>query len=601
MLSQVLQSQRAIEENFISLLKNICRSLKQIKVVQTQVITHGFEQNEYIAPVLLAACTQSKNLVYAQRIFHQIVDPNALVWNAMLKGFTDNGFHRETLGMFSQMISKDVKLNCFTFPVVLKSCGKICALTEGKEVHCVAVKNGFNENHFIGTTLVDMYSSGGEIGSAYKVFDEMPVKNIVAWTTIVSGYISCGDLESACSIFDTISDRDVILWNIMISGYISKGDMVKAKKLFDEMSMSVRDVMCWNTMLTGYVNNNDLEMGEKFFEQIPQKNVFSWNGLIAGYASKGSFSEVLRTFERMLVESDIRPNDVTLVYVLSACSRLGALALGKWVHIYVKNNALMGNVFVGNGLIDMYSKCGSIDAAVDVFNDMVSKDLITWNTMIGGLSTHGRGTDALKVFNQMMTIGEVPDGITFVGVISACSHMGLVEEGLSYFKLMTEDYSIVPEIEQYGCMVDLLARAGQLNEAVDFIRNMPIKTDAVIWSTLLGACRTYRNIQLAELALEQLVQLEPHDPANYLILSNIYGDTRRWDDLARLKIVMRDTTIKKPPGCSLIEVNDIPVEFVSLDKRCLGSDDIYNVLNGLREVLKLSWYEPDLEEFLQEV
>ncbi|KAF5206278.1 Pentatricopeptide repeat-containing protein [Thalictrum thalictroides] len=537
-------------------------------------------------------------MVYAQRVFDRILNPNVLLWNAMFKGYSENGFYRETLVMFNQMRSKDVRPNFFTIPVVLKCCVKVSALRKGKEVHCIVIKSGFNENHFIGTNLVDVYSIEGEIESARKVFDEMPMRNVVAWTTIISGYISSGDVESARGLFDRSTDRDVIMWNIMISGYIGKGDMVTARKLFDEMG--TRDVMSWNTILTGYVNNDDLEESERFFEEIPQKNVFSWNGLIAGYANKGRFFDVLRAFNKMLAESSVRPNDVTLVYVLSACSRLGALSLGKWVHVYAQSNGLKENTFVGNGLIDMYSKCGSIEIAVDIFNGMVSKDLITWNTMIGGLATHGRGTDALDVFHQMRNAAEKPDGITFVGVLCACSHMGLIEEGLSYFNLMTEGYSIIPQIEHYGCVVDLLARAGLLDEALDFIKKMPIEADSVIWSTLLGACKTYRKVQPAELALEWLIKLEPEDPANYLLLSNIYADARRWGDLARVKVAMRGTGIRKPPGCSLIEVNDNLIDFFSLDERHSDTEDIYKVLNGLSKLVKPLWLEPDLEEFVEE-
>ncbi|KAF9614765.1 hypothetical protein IFM89_020619 [Coptis chinensis] len=357
--------------------------------------------------------------------------------------------------------------------------------------------------------------------------------------------------------------------------------------------------MSWNTIMTGYFNNDDLEEGERFFEEIPQKNVFSWNGLIAGYASKGRFFQVLEAFKRMLAESSVCPSDATLVYALSACSRLGALGLGKWIHTYAESNGLKENVFIGNALIDMYSRGGSIDTAVAVFNGMGLKDLITWNSMIGGLATHGRGTDALYIFEQMRNNGETPDRITFIGVLSACSHMGLIDVGLSYFNSMTKDYSIVPEIEHYGCMVDLLARSGQLNEAVYFIRKMPIEADDVIWSTLLGACKTYGNVQLAELALEWLIKLEPKDPANYVMLSNIYGDTKRWADLARLKLVMRGTGIKKPPGCSLIEVDDSVTEFFSSDKRHPASANIYQVLNGLRVLLKSSWCGPELEELVE--
>ncbi|KAF8413540.1 hypothetical protein HHK36_001531 [Tetracentron sinense] len=584
---------RLLEEKFISLLQT-CKNLKHLQQIQNQIITHGFQHNEYVAPKLVAACAESNSMLYAHQIFDRIPDPNVVLWNAMFKGFAENQFFSATLLLFSQMKNRDVKPNCFTFPFVLKSCGKISALREGKEVHCFVIKSGFGENPFVGTTLIYMYSGGRAIDSAYQTFAEMPVRNIVAWTSIISGYILCDDIGSARRLFDLTLERDVVLWNTMVSGYIGSGDMGAARQLFDVMPN--RDVMSWNTVLIGYFNNSDFKAGERLFQEMPKKNVFSWNGLIGGYARNGRFFEVLGAFKRMLMESNVPPDDATLVTALSACARLGALDLGKWIHVYAESNGFKRNIYVGNGLIDMYAKCGSIESAVDVFNVMNSKDLITWNTIICGLAMHGRGTDALDFFSQMRNAKEKPDGITFVGILCACTHMGLVENGYSYFHSMIDEYSIVPQIEHYGCMVDLLSRAGLLNQAVDFVTKMPIEADGVIWSALLGACRIYKNVQLAELALDQLIHLEPKNPANYVMLSNIYGDLGRWEDVARLKVVMRETGVRKLPGCSLIEVNDGVVEFYSLDERHPRREEMYEALRGLMELLRSSGYEPDFEE-----
>ncbi|WRX28052.1 Pentatricopeptide repeat - like 10 [Theobroma cacao] len=301
----------------------------------------------------------------------------------------------------------------------------------------------------------------------------------------------------------------------------------------------------------------------------------------------------------MLIDGNVLPNDATLVTVLSACAKLGALDLGKWVHVYAENNGYKGNVYVGNALIDLYAKCGMIKNAVDMFKSMDKKDLISWNTIIGGLAMHGHGADALDLFYQMKNGGMNPDGITFIGVLCACTHMGLVEDGISYFLSMVDDYSIQPQIEHYGCMVDLLARAGLLPQALDFVKKMPMEADAVIWAALLGACRVYKNVEFAELALEHLITLEPKNPVNFVMLANIYGDLGRWKDVARLKVAMRDTGRKKLPGCSLIEVNDGVVEFYSLDERHPETKEIYGALRGLTKLLRSCGYIPDLQELGQ--
>ncbi|XP_062077901.1 pentatricopeptide repeat-containing protein At1g08070, chloroplastic [Humulus lupulus] len=585
---------RLLEEKLISLLQS-CKFAKHLHQIQTQIIIHGFQYNDFINPKIIIACVKIKRVDYARKVFDQIPEPNFALWNAMFRCYAKNERHREVLLLFGKMKRLDAIPNCFTFPDVIKSCGKLNALVEGEEVHCEVIKCGFTVNPYVGTTLIEMYSGGGAIGDAYKVFGEMYERNVVAWTSMINGYILCHDIVSARCLFDLAPERDIVLWNTIISGYIELGDMVAAQKLFDEMPN--RDIMSWNTMLNGYAKNGDVEACEMFFEEIPKRNVFSWNILVGGYARNACFFDVLKSFKRMLIEVDVSPNDATLVTVLSSCSRLGALDFGKWVHVYAVNIGYKGNVYIGNALIDMYAKCGLIENSVEVFTGMDMKDLITWNSIICSLAIHGRGDDALRMFSEMKKAGEKPDGITFIGILCACSHLGLIEDGLSYFNSMVNEYHITPEIEHYGCVVDLLARAGHLDRAVDFVKTMPIDADAVIWAALLGACKIYKNIELAELALERLIELEPQNPSNYVMLSNIYGDLGRWKDVSRLKVAMRDTGFKKFPGCSLIEVNDSVAEFYSFDERHPERDEIYGALAGLTKLLRSFGYVPDLMEF----
>ncbi|KAK6931513.1 Pentatricopeptide repeat [Dillenia turbinata] len=512
----------------------------------------------------------------------------------MFTAYSHNELYEDVIIIFNRMKSLDIEPNCYTFPIILKACEKIIALREGKQLHCLSEKWGFGKNPFVCCALIGMYSRGSEIKPAYKVFEEMADKNIVAWTSMINGFLLNCELDNARRLFDIAPERDIVLWNTMVSGYIGFGDMMMARKLFDQMPN--KDVMSWNTMLHGYARNSDIENCELWFEEMPERNIFSWNGLIGGYACNGCFSEVLSTFKRMLAVSNVVPNDATLVMVFSACARLGALDMGKWVHVYADSIGCKGNVSVGNALIDLYAKCGILDAAVDVFERMDTKDLISWNTIIGGLAIHGRGADALSLFNQMRNAGEKPDGVTFVGILSACAHMGLVQDGFSYFTSMLKDYDIVPQIEHYGCMVDLMGRAGLLEQAVEFVRRMPIKADSVIWASLLGACRVYKNVKVAELALEELTELEPQNPSNYVMLSNIYGDYGRWKDVARLKLAMRDTGLRKLPGCSSIEINDEVVEFHSLDERHPEKKEIYRTLKGLTRLSRSTGYMPHTME-----
>ncbi|KAI3467082.1 hypothetical protein Pfo_023745 [Paulownia fortunei] len=504
----------------------------------------------------------------------------------MSKGYLQNDVYNEVMVLFSDMMRENVKPNCYTLPVVLKSCCKALALREGDEVHCLAVKNGFKSNTYVGTNLIEL------------VFTEMVLRNVVSWTAMINGYVANGDLVSARRLFDLAPERDVVLWNRMVTAHAESGDMVEAKRLFDVMPG--KDLMSCNTLLNGYANNGDVEGCERLFEAMPERNIFSWNGLIGGYARNGRFIEVLGAFRRMLRETDVQPNDATLVNVLAACARLGALDFGKWVHIYAESNGYKGNVYVCNGLIDMYAKCGLVECAIDVFKSMDKKDLISWNTIINALAVHGHGADALSLFSKMKNTGEKPDGITFIGILCACSHMGLVKNGLDHFHSMTSEYSIEPQIEHYGCVVDLLARGGLLEQAVEFVHKMPIEADSVIWTALLAASRVHKKIKFAELSLQKLIELDPKNPANYVMLSNIYGEARKWGDLARLKVAVRDTGSKKVPGCSSIQTDDGIVEFYSFDERHSKTEEIYFALRGLTTLLRLSGYGTDLMELGQE-
>ncbi|URE32707.1 Pentatricopeptide repeat-containing protein [Musa troglodytarum] len=377
--------------------------------------------------------------------------------------------------------------------------------------------------------------------------------NDFAVPALIDMYSSNGDLGSARSLFDQTTDRDVVLWNTIISGYTRRGDMTAATELF--ASMPDRDAIVWNNILLGYADAGDLDACERIFEEMP------------GH--------------------DVKPNEATLATVLSACSKLGALRRGRRIHVYAEANGLNTSVCVSNGLIDMYAKCGCIDDAVGVFDAMQRKDLVTWNSMIAGLAMHGRGADALQLFRQMKRAGERPDGITFVGALSACAHIGLVDDGLMHFRSMSEDYKLIPWVEHYGCVVDLLSRAGLLAEAVEFIWRMPMEPDCVIWSALLGACQVHRDVAVAELAMDRLGRLAPGDAANYVVLSNIYGAAGRWKDVARMKRIAREQSTEKTPGGSSIEVDSEVVEFLSSDTRHRQTWKIYWVLEGLTELSKL--------------
>lgn len=386
-------------------------------------------------------------------------------------------------------------------------------------------------------------------------------------TGLVDVYARAGDVWSAQHLFDTMPEKSLVSLTAMITCYAKHGKVDEARALFD--GMRDRDVVCWNVMIDGYTQH-------------------------------GMPNEALLLFRTMLA-AKVKPNEVTVLSALSACGQIGALESGRWLHTYIANNRIQINVHVGTALIDMYSKCGSLEDARLVFDRIGDKDVVAWNTMIVGYAMHGFSQEALLLFNEMGRIGYQPTDITFIGILSACAHAGLVSQGREFFSSMKNNYGIKPKIEHYGCMVNLLSRAGHLEEAYDLIKNMDIDPDPVLWGTLLGACKLHGNTALGEEIAEFLVSNDLANSGTYILLSNIYAATGNWDGVAKVRTIMKESGIQKEPGCSSIEVNNKIHEFVAGDKRHLKSKQIYNMLEEINGWLKAHGYTPQTDIVLHDL
>ncbi|KAG0481417.1 hypothetical protein HPP92_012275 [Vanilla planifolia] len=381
---------------------------------------------------------------------------------------------------------------------------------------------------------------------------------------IVHMYSSCRAMEDACLMFDKMPRRDVVSYNIIITRFTKEGRMELARNLFNQM---------------------------------PTRSIRSWTALIAGYVQWKNPKEAVQLFLQMEA-TGMKPNEVTAVAILAACADLGALDLGKRIHEYSNRLGYLSNVRVSNTVIDMYIKCGCVENARNVFDSMTERTVVTWSTMIGGHAIHGQGKDALKLFGEMKTSGCEPNPITFVGLLHACSHMGLLEEGRRFFASMKKDYNIEPEIEHYGCMVDLFSRAGLLDEALVFIRKMPIKPNSVVWGALLGGAGVHNRIDIGEEAIRHLVVLDPSNDGYYVVLSNIYANAGRFEDAARVRCLMRDIGVKKTPGWSTIAVDGVLHEFVAGESDHRQIEAIYKHWDELLMELRLKGYVPDTSAVL---
>ncbi|XP_042482020.1 putative pentatricopeptide repeat-containing protein At5g59200, chloroplastic isoform X2 [Macadamia integrifolia] len=370
-----------------------------------------------------------------------------------------------------------------------------------------------------------------------------------------------GPMDYAVSVFEQIRNPDGFLWNTMIRGFgkTSKPDNALGfyKRMLHKGEVADNFTYSFLLKICGQLRSVelDIETARQLFEEIPTTELVAWNIIIDCYVHCGHYKEALELFSRMQ-QISIEPNDATLVVVLSACAELGALDFGRWIHSQIDYTSFSDNISVSNSLIDMYAKCGVIDNARQVFNKMNSRNIVSWNSMILGLAMHGYADDALELFSKMME-GKLagPNDITFLGVLCACSHRGLVDEGKYYFDVMKREYQFQPTIKHYGCMVDLLGRAGFVMEAYQLIRSMPMECNAIVWRTLLGACRVHGNVQLGERVRRHLLELEPDHSGDYVLLANMYASAGQWNEVCRVRTAMKNRAVQKPkPGNSSIDV-----------------------------------------------
>ncbi|RVW86966.1 Pentatricopeptide repeat-containing protein, chloroplastic [Vitis vinifera] len=515
----------AISTNPVVSVLDKCKSICELRQIHAQMIKTNLLNHQFTVSRLIAFCSLSGvsgGLDYASSVFSRIQHPNSFIFFAVIKGFSDTSNPVESLILYARMLSC---LNYssgveFSIPSVLKACGKLLAFDEGRQVHGQVLKTHLWFDPFVGNSMVRMYIDFGEIELARRVFDRMPNRDVVSWNSMIAGYLKAGEIELASELFDEMPERDLVSCNAMIDGYGKCGRCELAEKVFE--TMSDKDVVTWTSMISAYVQN-----------RCPMK--------------------ALDLFREML-SLGLRPDGPAIVSVLSAIADLA--------------------------LIDMYSKCGYIENAYHVFRSISHRRNIgDWNSMISGLAIHGLAREALDIFVEMERMDIEPNEITFLGLLSTCSHGGLVEEGQFYFESMHEKYKIVPRIQHYGCMIDLFGRAGRLEDALGVIQNMPFEADLLAWKAILSASMKHGHIEIGKSAALRAIELAPDDSSSYVLLSNIYAKAGRWDDVAKIRLMMRQRGVKKIAGCSSMLVDG----------------------KSTSSWLKLQGYEPDLTQVLLDI
>eukprot|EP01018_Ginkgo_biloba_P041292 Gb_07260 [translate_table: standard] len=565
-------------------------SLEQGKEIHEKIVRNGCQSDVFVGNSLVdmyAKCGSVKNARYT---FDKMPQRNVVSYNTMIAGYAQNGHVDEALKLFQKMSQRDV----VSWNTMIAAFAQNGHIDEALDLF----QKMPEPNVITWNAMIAGYAQNGRVDEALKLFERMPERDMVSWNTMIAGYAQNGHVAEALELFRRVSDRNVVSWTAMIGGYAQNGQGEEALKLFQQMQVAgvkpnmktfvsvlpacaslealkkgmeiheeiIRSgfqsaIFVANSLVDMYAKCGSIENARNVFDKMHQRDVVSWTAMILAYAQNGYDEVALKLFRQMQL-AGVKPDMKTFASVLPVCANLAALEQGKEIHEDIIRSGFQLDVFVESALVDMYAKCGSIENARDVFDKIHERNVVSWNVMIAGYATHGFGKEALKLFEQMRHTGTSPDHVTLVCVLSACCHAGLVDEGQKYFNSMSQYYHITPAMEHYGCMVDLLGRAGHLDEAHEFILKMPIKPDATVWGCLLGACRNHSNVELGEQVAECLFELNPKNDTPYVLLSNIYAAAGRWDEIKKVRKMMRDRRVKKKPGCSWIEVNKQVCAFV---------------------------------------
>ncbi|GMG99325.1 hypothetical protein Nepgr_001165 [Nepenthes gracilis] len=511
-----------------------CKTIRQLHQVHGHAITSGaFSlRGSLLLPNILytitllasaaaaSASTSSSSLMvgYALSVFNHIRNPTTFCYNSMMRAHTLLSSPLSALMLFLHMRRLSVIPDFHTYPFALKAAGRLRAISFASAIHSQVFKFGFISDLFVLNSIVHVYSL-------------------------------CGYLVDACRLFEGSAHKDVVSYNTLIDGFVKAGDTCRARELFDKM---------------------------------PMRDVVSWGTLVAGYAHMSKCKEAVELFNSMLLcPSGGSPDNIALVSALSACGQLGDLEQGKAIHDYIIKNSIKVDAFLSTSLVDFYAKCGCIQTAVDVFESSSDKNLFTWNAMMVGLAMHGHGRMCLDYFCRMIGNGFQPDGVSFLGILVGCSHAGLISEAQALFENMEVVFGVSRELKHYGCMADLLGRAGLIPKALEMLEGMPIRGDIYTWGSLLAGCRVHGLVDIAETAAKHVQDLNPEDGGAYSIMANVYANAELWDNVVNTRLMMKSKKVKKNAGCSLIKFNGVTHEFLAGDDLHPQTDEIYMILNGI--------------------
>ncbi|XP_010413449.1 PREDICTED: putative pentatricopeptide repeat-containing protein At5g52630 [Camelina sativa] len=576
--------------------------------VHGHTIKTGFDLDVNVVNGLLAMYAQCKRISEAEYLFGSMSgEKNNVTWTSMLTGYSQNGFAFRAIECFRDLTREGNQSNQFTFPSVLTACASVSARRVGVQVHGCIVKSGFKTNIYVQSALIDMYAKCRDLETARDLLEGMEADDVVSWNSMIVGCVRQGLIEEGLSFFGRMHERDMKIDDFTIPSILNCFALSRTEiKIASSAHCLIVKTgygtykLVNNALVDMYAKRGIMDSALKVFEGMIEKDVISWTALVTGNTHNRSYEEALKLFCNMRVEG-ISPDQIVTASVLSASAELTLLEFGQQVHGNYIKSGFPSSLSVNNSLVTMYTKCGSLDDANVIFNSMEIRDLITWTALIVGYAKNGKAKDSLELYYLMIGSGITPDYITFIGLLFACSHAGLIEEAQSYFDSMRTVYGIRPGPEHYACMIDLFGRSGDFVKVEELLSQMEVEPDATVWKAILAASRKHGNIENGERAAKTLMELEPNNAVPYVLLSNMYAAAGRQDEAANVRRLMKSRNISKEPGCSWVEEKGKVHSFMSEDRRHPRMVEIYAKVDEMMLLIKEAGYIADMSFALHDL
>ncbi|KAK6240710.1 Pentatricopeptide repeat - like 10 [Theobroma cacao] len=562
-------------------------SLKGGEKVHAKLVKVGLDLDVYNCNSLISMYMKVGCVELGQNVFREMAVRDLVSWNSLLSGYQQVGDGLSSLVSLREMVLVGIRPDRFSFISGLGACSIEGCRRSGKEIHCQVIRGGFEMDLMVETSLIDMYGKCGSVDYAEREFNRIVHKNIVAWNAMIAAYVSNACFHESFSCVKEMQEvfklrPDAITMINLLPSCAQMGAVLVGKSIHaSAIRKGILPHLVLETALVDmYGRCGKLKLAEHVFVQINGKNLASWNAMLAAYVQNGQYTEALELFQNIWYES-LQPDAITIASVLPAYADLTSLSEGRQIHAFIIKLGLNSNTIVSNSITYLYAKCGDLHTARRCFDGMLFKDVVSWNTIIMAYAIHGFGRISIALFREMIENGIEPNKSTFVSLLSSCSISGLVDEGWEYFNSMKRDYGIDPGIEHFGCMLDLIGRTKNLDLAKNFIEEMPFVPTARIWGSLLAASRKTNDIALAEVAAKHALSLEHDNTGCYVLLSNMYAQAGRWEDVEHVKCHMMRQGVAKTTGCSEVESDYKIHRFIDQDRSNAQMNMIYDVLDSI--------------------